>query len=98
MQLEEIPPYVGMPATVYVGSDRFAATVLFASAKFHKVIVQEDISTRIDTNGPSETQVYTFAPNPGGRVLVFHKGGNNYAIRGMSLYLGARRTYHDYSF
>lgn len=59
---------IGMPATIAIGSDRFAATVV--SVKKTRIEVQEDTAIRTDRNGISESQSYRFEPNPNGTIWV----------------------------
>lgn len=94
-------PKVGDGATVSFWSDRKAATVIDVSASGRKITVQEDTSTRTDTNGMSDAQSYDYSPNPDGRIYVatLRKDGK-YRVSGMSarVSFAGRSTYHDYSF
>jgi hypothetical protein len=97
-------PKVGDGATEICWTDRHAATIVEVVSPRH-VVVQRDISTRTDKNGMSDDQQYSYQPDPdaprvhvtlrqNGRWVVqgqTQKGGTKYA-------LGARRSYHDYSF
>jgi hypothetical protein len=92
-------PTVGMPATVCYWTDRHAGTVIKVTAK--TITVQEDTATRVDSNGMSENQDYTYERNPNGRITVFRQnkaGAWRGANRGPGLVLGHRRSYHDFSF
>lgn len=92
-------PTVGMAATVCYMTDRHAATVIKVSPSGSKVTVQEDTATRVDTNGMSDIQQYTYAPNDKGEIHVFFRQGDgSYATRGKRLTLGTRRSYFDFSF
>lgn len=42
------------------------------------VTVQEDKAIRTDTNGMSESQTYTYEPDPKGAVHVFRKTKNGW--------------------
>jgi hypothetical protein len=104
-------PTVGMGATVLCWSDRRAATVI--SVENNIVTVQEDTATRVDDNGMSEDQTYTYAPNPTGYVQHFRIGKDgkftevtknsttgrwNKQGSSSGLILGFRRQYYDFSF
>ena len=104
--LTPINPYVGMPCTIQIGSDRYAATVVFVSSKGTKIVVREDTAIRTDDNGMSESQTYRFEPNPAGQEHDFfrprlpqeHPGLMVWGRQGKALVLGERSAYHDYSF
>lgn len=93
-------PEVGMGVTICMYSDRHAATVVEVRSDT-TIVVQEDISTRVDDNGMSESQIYEYqrdarAPK---RTFTRRKDGTwKERGAGTGLQLGARRTYHDYSF
>lgn len=108
-------PEVGMAATICGWSDRHAATVVdvFKYRGSILVTVQEDKATRIDKNGFSENQEYTYERNPNGRKSTFKlKEGRWIAVgpdpitcKGWSegngygsLRLGHREEYYDHSF
>lgn len=80
-------------------TDRKAATIVKVTPT--QVHVQEDISTRTDQNGMSESQTYSYAPDPNAPVRIFRKsksGTYRAPNRGNGLLIGTRATYHDYSF
>jgi hypothetical protein len=107
-------PKVGDGATVLCWTDRAAATVtdVVPLGKSHIVTVQEDIATRVDNNGMSESQEYRYQTNHDGRVYHFKRtpDGNYFEVRfnrltyqwnrtkGVGLLIGRRETYHDFSF
>lgn len=93
-------PAVGMGATICCWSDRLAGTVIAVSPSGKTVTVREDTATRLDGNGMSEAQAYSFAPCPNGRVFVFRLGKRGYRgpNKGNGLLLGTRQKYHDFSF
>lgn len=93
-----LDPYVGMPCTVAYMTDRVAATVIYVSRSLRKVVVQEDLSTRTDQNGMSDQQAYSYERDPNGKWHTFYRRGDGYAQDGVSLRLGYRNSYHDYSF
>ena len=97
------PPVVGMGATMPMWTDRHAYTVVEAGPK--RLVAQQDIATRVDGNGMSDAQSYTFAPNPAAPREVFTLRKNGRWVKegesmrgGQRLSLGARSEYHDYSF
>lgn len=105
--LTPLDPYVGMPCTIRIGSDRHPATVIFVSSKGSKIVVREDTAIRTDQNGMSESQVYRFEPNPAGQEHDFFRprigqdpslGLMVWGKAGKGLVLGERSAYHDYSF
>lgn len=109
-------PKVGDGATVLCWTDRHAATVTdvipLADGKRVLVIVQEDIATRADANGLSETQEYRFQRNHDGRTHTFRRevdgkyrevrlnreSGRYVLTDGGGLIVGRRDHYHDFSF
>ena len=98
---EDRQPQVGDGATELCWSDRHAYTVVeVKSAK--TIVVQRDTSTRVDTNGMSESQVYTFARNEFARKATLRqaKNGGWYegGMKGRRFLIGEREEYHDYSF
>lgn len=86
-------PFVGMPATILHWTDRSPATVIAVTAC--TVTVQEDKATRIDKNGMSDAQDYSYERDPEGAIKRFHKTKKG-VFKG--LLLGHREKYHDYSF
>ena len=60
---------LGDGATVCVGSDRYAATVVGTTP--YSVTVQFDTAVRTDDNGYGGTQEYRFERNPEGRTRRF---------------------------
>lgn len=90
-------PTVGMGATILMWTDRKACTIVKVTRT--QVHVQEDIATRADSNGMSDAQDYTYAPNPAAPVLVYRLNKRG-AYKGPlgQLRIGERCSYHDYSF
>lgn len=97
------PATVGQAATVYIGSDRYAATVVEATAS--KVVVQEDTYKAQAGSDYFGDQKYDYFPNPDGRTWTFTlrkngafviKGGN--LRSGIGVSVGSRETYFDPSF
>lgn len=106
-------PQVGMGATVLCWTDRHAATIfrVFKVGKSQFVEVRRDIATRVDRNGMSEAQDYTYKTTPNGSADIFRFNGGRWehvrfnedtkrwnATRGNGLRIGDRNEYHDFSF
>lgn len=94
---------VGEAATVYIGSDRYAATVVSVSPS--KVIVQEDTYKAQEGSDYFGDQKYDYFSNPDGRTWTFTlrkngafviKGGN--LRSGIGVSVGSRETYFNPSF
>jgi hypothetical protein len=64
---------IGTPATILAWTDRIPGTVInkFFKGNVCIVEIQEDVATRIDNNGISEIQQYTFSRNPRGKIFIF---------------------------
>lgn len=93
-------PEVGMGATEISWTDRHAYTVIEIISP-RRIRVQEDTSTRTDSNGMSEVQSYDFTPNLTGRIetLTKRKDGTWRVMGSQRVFtLGIRMQYHDYSF
>jgi hypothetical protein len=96
-------PQVGMGATILYHSDRSAYTIIAVDGK--QITIQRDKVTRIDKNGMSESQDYTYAPSPQGEIktATLRKNGT-YVIRGDALRggtivrVGVRDEYYDFGF
>jgi hypothetical protein len=92
-------PIVGMGVTFLSWTDRHAGTIVEVSPSGKTITVQEDISTRTDTNGMSESQTYAYAPNPKAEKLVYRLTRRNRWMRkGSVIRIGERDAYHDFSF
>lgn len=104
-----IEPVKGMGATVLCWSDRFAATVIEWDGKI--LTLQQDIATRKDLNGMSDSQCYEYTPDEKGIIYFFRKNKrgtweevifNSITRRwnkgGLGLKLGERDQFYDYSF
>lgn len=91
-------PQVGMGCTIIMWSDRKAGTIVKVTKT--QVHVQEDIATRTDRNGMSESQEYEYTADPTASVQIFRKTKRGYRLAGggNSLRIGDRSAYHDYSF
>jgi hypothetical protein len=94
-------PEIGMGATELMWSDRHAYTVVHVSQSGKRIIVQRDRAIRADSNGMSESQSYTFVPQPDAPciTLSLRKNGQWKAVGGGSTFaIGYRSEYHDFSF
>lgn len=90
-------PAVGMGATILMWTDRKAGTIVKITPT--QIHVQEDSVRRIDKNGMSESQEYSYQPNPHGSIHIFRKTKRGYRDKnGCALSIGARNHYYDYSF
>jgi len=94
-------PEIGMGVTIQFHSDRTACTIIDISPSGHQLVLQEDKATRLDNNGFSESQEYSFKPDPDGRIFraTLRKDGR-YRLAGgkETITLGIRDRYYDFSF
>lgn len=94
-------PTVGEGATIYYYSDRKPATVVQVGRNGKRIIMQEDIATRIDKNGMSEVQSYEYKSDPNGEILIATlRKDKTYRLVGSKTLVsfGYRQKYYDYSF
>ena len=93
-------PEVGQGATELCYSDRHAYTITKVSESGKAFWAREDKATRTDKNGMSESQGYTFTPDPDGREVEVRWTGRGWKRVKHSSYfkVGVREKYHDYSF
>lgn len=90
-------PEVGMGATICGWSDRHAGTIIKVTPK--TVTVQQDIATRVDKNGMSESQQYTYKPNPDGATTTYRLTKHGfYRFKGTGVVIGLRDEFYDFSF
>src|SRR6476620_7998717 len=70
-------PVKGEGATEYLATDRHAFTVTSVSADGKACTIREDIATRADKNGMSDSQSYEYSFNEQGKdeQLVYRWGG-----------------------
>lgn len=95
---------IGDGATIYVGSDCSAATVVKATAR--TVVLQRDIATPTENSDYFGSQDYTFEPNPRAEQITFslRKNGGLYmkgtemGRNGINCTIGSRRQYRNPSF
>ena len=67
----------------------------------HRVVWQQDRATRLDTNGMSDAQRYSYERNPDAPRETFtrRRDGSYRIAKGQSrLILGVRDKHYDYSF
>jgi hypothetical protein len=94
---QEVTPELGMGVTILCWSDRHAGTIVkITPTQLH---VQRDIATRIDKNGMSECQEYTYSRDETQMPEVFRRTTKGYRNKaGNGLLVGTREKYYDYSF
>lgn len=94
-------PEIGMGVTINGWSDKHAGTIIEVLRNGRSIVIQADTAIRIDNNGMSESQEYTYQPNPQGSITVATlRQDGSYRVKGGSsiVSLGFRREYYDYSF
>lgn len=92
----EVIPQVGMGATICYWTDRAAGTIVKVTKT--QIHVQMDNAQRVDNNGMSDSQSYSYSPDPNGAIRVFRKTKKGWNCHGAGLIIGRRMAYHDYSF
>lgn len=99
-------PEVGMGASILVGTDRYAATVVevlrHRNGKLRGVVVQEDRATPRGSVVYTEHQEYDYARDPDAarKVFTLRKDGrfvlaSDRARNGQGLRVGVRESYRD---
>lgn len=90
-------PEVGMGVTILMWTDREAGTIVKVTPT--QIHIQRDRAIRADNNGMSESQSYTYEPNPKAEILIYRRTKSG-AYKGAlgQLRIGERDAYHDYSF
>jgi len=94
-------PEIGMGVTLAIGSDRFPGTIIDISSSGKRITFQEDIASRIDNNGMSESQDYIFQIDPQGTIHTASlRKDNSWRITNSKtpVYIGKRDKYYDFSF
>lgn len=102
----QLPPEVGMGATVLMWTDRHAATITDVSPNGRTVVIVEDNAVRVDSKGMTDSgQEYEFTPGDPAHAQVFTRRKNGAYVRqgepmngGTRLLVGYRKHYYDYSF
>lgn len=94
-----------MGATMLCWSDRHACTITAVSPSGKSIEVKRDIATRTDKNGMSESQDYSYKPNPNAPAQTFTLRKNGKWVAkgstmnaGTHLLIGKRDQYYDCSF
>lgn len=99
--MNQTTPNVGDGATKLMYTDRHAYTVVAVSKNGRRCTLRRDVATRVDDNGMSEDQDYTFAPGKEGNdvVVSLRKDSVWREVGGTQRYaIGYRSEYYDYSF
>lgn len=96
-------PEAGMGATILGWTDRRACTITQVSKSGKRVGIVEDIATRVDKNGMSDSQEYSFERGSGSPTFfTLRKNGawvrQGESMRGQRLAIGKRDHYYDFSF
>ena len=94
-------PTIGMGATLISWSDRSAYTIVSVTPSGKTFVMQRDEATRTDKNGMSDSQSYTYTPNPKAfleKVSLRKDGRWKLAGSNQSVLIDCRREYYDYSF
>lgn len=94
-------PEVNMGVTINFYSDRTAATIIQVTNNGKKFVCREDTSIRTDKNGMSDSQTYSYQPNPDGKLFFVSQrkdGRFRVSVSGEVVSLGIRRKFHDFSF
>jgi hypothetical protein len=101
---ELVTPEVGIGATLVVGSDRYPMTIVAVEKDGNKVTVQHDKFILVDGSRNSESQTYSYIPNPNAPLDVYTKRKNGRFVKqgdtmwGCALHIGRRRAYFDPGF
>lgn len=94
-------PSIGMGVTILHYTDRTAGTIIEVSPTGKTIKFQLDKVTRVDKNGMSDSQEYSYEPNPQAEVhtaYLTRHGQWKVRRQGYGVLLDCRRYYHDYSF
>lgn len=91
-------PYIGMPVAVYMYSDRKAYTVVKVSKTGAKISIRRVVATRVDNNGMSDCQDYTFTEDENGEILTANRQGDGSYRCPLGRVCEGHREYHDFSF
>lgn len=93
--------FIGAGATICYHSDCSPATVIRILQNGKKIIIQEDKYTRLDKNGWSELQQYSYEPDSEGTIHVatLRSDGRYRITKSQTVVtIGVRRRYWDPSF
>lgn len=97
-------PAIGMGCTILMFSDRQPATIIEV-CNSRRIVIQEDFAKRIDNNGQSESQEYSYSPNPDAKkiAVTLRKNGRwvfegETVKNGTGIMIGEREKYYDFGF
>lgn len=95
--MEDSFPKVGMGATMVVGSDRYAYTIVKVSESGKTIVIQSDIEKQVGEYFGNQKWEHT--PNPEGAMRTVRLGKSGmYKSLGTPVYIGFRDSYRDPSF
>lgn len=90
---------VGEGITIYCWTDCHAYTVIEKSKSGKTIKIQRDKATRIDHNGMSEDQEYSYDFDPEGEIMTLRWSDKYHCYKnGVYKSFNGRREYYDYSF
>ena len=99
-----VEPHAGMGATLCLWTDRHAYTVVWVSPSGKTLLATRDKAARIDKNGMSDAQTYSYQTDEmAGREKYTLRSNGRWVKQGDSksgaaLQLGHRSEYYDHSF
>lgn len=92
-------PEVGMGATEVWHSDRHACTVTRISKSGKTFWMKRDTATRTDSNGMSESQSYSYTPNPEAPEIRVNMTKDGWRTTGgQKVWVGVRDEHYDFSY
>jgi hypothetical protein len=97
-------PVIGMGATILLWTDRHACTIVAVDPMRRWVDIQRDHAKRVDSNGMSDSQKYTYERNPNATIERFTLRNDGRYVRkgdaksGTGLSIGNRQEFYDHSF
>jgi hypothetical protein len=99
---EDLEPEVGMGLTLFLGSDRYAGTIMKVTASKKTFWFTRDVSNPTPDSDFYDEQKYTYKPNPNEWLVkvVHERKGNNWKTpgNGYLVVIGKRDEYRDPSF
>lgn len=99
-----VEPKAGIGATLCLWTDRHAYTVTWVGPSGKTLLATRDKATRIDNNGMSDAQTYSYQTVEDAERVKFTLRSNGRWVRqgetkgGATLALGYRKEYYDHSF
>lgn len=94
----QIPPHIGMGATIHVGTDRYACTIVDISQSGKTLTLKEDKATLTSGDIFKYPQEYRYEDNPNGRmhkVRYSHQHGWRTIGTLFPVSIGIRNEYRD---